>query len=339
MPNLKDRNMETKNKIELIQTPIIKHSLVQMGLSVTSRLAEQNINNLIATEDTVGTLKKLRADLNREAKEFELQRKVIKEAVLSPYNSFEAIYKEQIITKYKDADETLKNKINDFEMKLKTDKKVELEAYFSEICEAEKIDWLSYKELGIEINLSTSTKKYKEQILEKIQGVVDDINLITTDKYSAEILVEYKISLNASLAIQTVRQRKQKEKEESDRLLFERTRRRTDSLRKLQLVYHDMTRTYNWLTDESVMIKYDEVESLSDDDWQKKHIEIEEKVRIKENKPQALRAPIVSTPITKPSEEELFEARFLVKDTYSRLKALGDLLKSNNYNYQNIKES
>lgn len=83
--------MDTNNQIKLIQTPIIKHSLEQIGLSVTDRLSELNISNLVATEDTISTLKKLRTTLNNEAKEFDTQRKIIKEAVLTPYNDFETI--------------------------------------------------------------------------------------------------------------------------------------------------------------------------------------------------------------------------------------------------------
>lgn len=329
------------NKIQLTQSPIIKHSLEQMGLSVTNRISELKIDKLVATEDTISTLKKLRAELNKEAKEFESQRKVIKDAVLTPYNDFETIYKEQIITKYKEADETLKSKVNDFEMKIKTDRKIELEEYFAEICDMEQIDWLTFSRFGIEINLSTTLKKYKEQVLEKIQTVVNDLELINTDTYATEMLVEYKTNLNVSQAIKTVRDRKANEKAEAVRLQMQVTSKRTAQLRSIGLVYHDITRTYNWVNDESVMIKNSDVEMLSDIDWTKKYGEIESIVKksIQVGTPTSLRAPTIRIEQHSKKEEvkpEVFEAKFSLSDTYERLMQLSKFLKDNGYNYKNI---
>lgn len=145
-------------------------------------------------------------------------------------------YKEQTITKYKEADEILKTKVNDFEMKIKTERKIELEAYFTDICAMEQIDWLTFNRFGVEINLSTSIKKYKEQILETIQGVVNDLDLINTDTYATEILVEYKKSLNVSQSIKIVRERKSQEKNEADRLHMQIVSKRTAQLRSIWFV-------------------------------------------------------------------------------------------------------
>lgn len=333
--------MDTIKQIQLVQSPVIKHSLKQMGMSVTSRISELNIDKLVATEDTISTLKKLRADLNKESKEFESQRKIIKDAVLTPYNDFEATYKEQILTKYKEADDTLKSKVNDFEMKIKTDRKKELEEYFSEICDMEQIDWLTFSRLGIEINLSTTLKKYKEQVLEKIQTLVNDIELINTDTYASEILVEYKKNLNVSQAIKNVRDRKAAEKAEATRLQMLVSSKRTAQLRSIGLVYHDITRTYNWVNDESVMIKNSDVEMLSDTDWTVKYSEIESIVRksMQQQNPTPLRAPtnsVVKHTQKEVVKTEIFEAKFSLSDTYERLMQLSKFLKDNGYNYKNI---
>lgn len=326
----------------LKQSPVIEHKLIELGTRVSEKLAALNIDNQVATEETIQALKTIRADLNKEAKEYEEQRKKIKEAVLNPYSEFESIYKAQISQKYKEADTVLKNKINDFEIKVKQAKKEKIVAYFEELRTLEKLDWLSFDRLNIEINLSTSEKKYKEQILAIIKQVVDDLELISTDTHSAEMLVEYKKTLNASASIKTVRDRKQKEKEEKERILSERTRRRTSYLRSLGFISHDITRTYNWIKDESVMISFADLESLTDEDWNKRYNEIEAKIKaLEESKAQPLQAPTIAPPIqptiTVPeAKEEIFEAKFLVSGTYKELKALGDFLKSNNYKYQNI---
>ena len=75
------------NEIKLIQAPIIKHELEVVGKSIDQRLEELNIEGQVATEETVQSLKKLRAELNSELKEYEEQRKTVKNAVLAPYNA------------------------------------------------------------------------------------------------------------------------------------------------------------------------------------------------------------------------------------------------------------
>lgn len=327
--------------MKLEQAPVIHHQLVEMGAKVTKRIEELNIEKQLATDETVKTLKRIRAELNKEAREFEDQRKIIKNLVLNPYDQFEEVYKEEIINKYKEADKTLKTKINEFEMSIKREKRGNVIAYFEEIRDFEELDWLKFEQLQIDINLSTSEKKYKEQVLEKVKQVLDDLELINTDKYAAEILVEYKPTLNASNSIKLVRDRKQKEKEEKQRLLFERTQIRERSLRSLGFVSSDLTRTFNWIKDESLMISLSDIETLSDADWLKRYAELEAKAVIEEEKPKTLKAPVVQepkvvTPKVEEKKEEIFEAKFLVRGTYKDLKALGEFLKSNNYEYENI---
>lgn len=325
--------------MKLEQLPIIKHKLIEMGVQVTKRIDDLNIENQIATEDSIKTLKTLRADLNKEVKEFESQRKIIKEGIMNPYTEFEEVYKENIISKYKEAVELLKTKINSFELSVKAEKQDNLIKYFEEIKEFEGLDWLKWEHLKIEVNLSTSEKKYKEQILEQTNQVLDDLELINTDKYAAEILVEYKSTLNASSSIKTIRDRQQKEKEEKERILFDRTSKRKREIISIMFVYSDLTRTYNWVRDEQVMISLDDIESLSDEDWNKRFFELKEKVTIKEE-PKFVKAPVVQAPVKEDSKEEkneeIFEAKFRVKGTYNQLKALGEFLKSNNYEYKNI---
>ncbi len=327
--------------MKLEQTPIIKHKLVEMGAKVTKRIEDLNIDKQLATDETVKTLKSIRAELNREAREFEDQRKLIKNAILKPYDQFEEIYKEEIINKYKKADKTLKIKINEFEMSIKKQKRDNVIAYFEEIRDLEELAWLKFDQLQIDINLSTSEKKYKEQVLEKIKQILDDLELINTDKYAAEILVEYKSTLNASSSIKTVRNRKQKEKEEKARLLFERTSERKRELIALRFVYSDLTRTYNWIKDESLMISFNDIETLDDEEWLKRYAELKAKAVLEEEKPKTLQSPVVqepkvATPKVEEKKEEIFEAKFIVRGTYKELKALGEFLKSNNYQYENI---
>lgn len=323
--------METS--ITLVQNPIIKHNLEIIGKSITKKISELNLKNQVATEDTVKTLKEIRAELNKESKEYELQRKAIKDAVMNPYLDFEKVFKEQITDKFKDADDTLKETINAFELSVKTEKRNSLKTYFEEICKVEKIDWLSFDSLNFDINLSTTEKKYKEQILEKVNSVIDDLKLINTEEYSAEMLVEYKKTLKASQAIQTVRERKEAEKIEKEQIKIKVSQQRQSQLIEIGFNFDDITQTFR-LNDSIISIN--EIEELSNEEWIKTHTLFKSLIEIPT---ELLKAPVVETKaVVQPhKKEEIYAAKFIVNGTYDELKKLGDFLKSNNYNYKNIK--
>jgi len=332
-----------ENQIELVQLPIIQHKLQLIGAEVSKRIDDLNIDNQLATDDTVKTLKEMRAELNKEATAFENQRKDVKNAIMLPYNDFEAIYKTEIIDKYKAADDLLKSKISEFELKIKTDKRNNLIDYFNEVCEFNEIDFLTFDKTGIEIGLSTSEKKYKEQILEFVTKVAEDITLIQTEQYAAEILIEYKNTLKASAAIANIRNRKEQEKIERERLLLERTRKRIALLQSLTFVYNEITKTYRFVGNDEIYINYSDVETLENGDWTKKYVELENAV--KEQQKQTISAPKIEKLVSKPEtttpqpeakKEEIFTATFEVSGTYSELTTLKNFLIENNYNYKNL---
>ena len=327
-------------EIKLIQSPVIQHALKEAGKQVTTRINELNLENLVATEDTVKSLKELRAELNKELNGYELQRKNIKEAVSAPYVEFEGVYKAEISEKYKAADETLKDKINGFEMKIKTEKRNSLISYFKELCEFNNIDFLTFERMNLDINLSTSEKKYKEQILEFVNQVAEDLALIETETYAAEILIEYKNTLKASAAIANIRTRKEQERIEQQRILANRIQQRIDSLTSLAFVYSDLTKTYRYINDAEIFIKYSDIEILDNSEWTKKYIELENTVKAIQK--QAVSAPKVETksatvqPKPEQKQEEIFVATFEVSGTHAELTNLKNFLIENNYNYKNI---
>ena len=91
-----------KDLIEVKQLPIIEEQLKKVSADIDERV--KNATSLVCTEETVKMIKELRAELNKDYKEFEAQRKVVKEQVLKPYNDFEDIYKKCISDKFKNAD-------------------------------------------------------------------------------------------------------------------------------------------------------------------------------------------------------------------------------------------
>lgn len=187
------------------QLPQIEEHLKELSLEVDKKV--EKTKSLVCTEENVKTIKQIRADLNKEFKEVEAQRKIVKEQILAPYMQFEEIYKTYISDKYKSADSDLKLKIDLTENELKTKKEQEVKDYFEEYKNANKVDFIEYGQAKINVTLSASMKSLKEQAKAFIDKIIDDLKLIETQEHKAEILVEYKQSLNVSNAITTVTNR------------------------------------------------------------------------------------------------------------------------------------
>lgn len=184
------------------QIPVIEERLQQIKTEVAAKV--ERAINLVCTEDTVKEVKTVRAELNKELKEWEEKRKVVKSAIMSPYEQFESVYKDCVSDAYKAADMELKKKIDGVESELKEQKRKEVFYYFEELCEANGLDFLTFERANINVTLSASLKSLKEQAKALVDRVCDDLTLIDSQEHKEEILYEYKQSLNVSAAITTV---------------------------------------------------------------------------------------------------------------------------------------
>lgn len=194
-----------KGLIEVKQLPVIEEQLRSVSTVIDERV--KNATSLVCTEESVKTIKEIRAELNKDYKEFENKRKLVKEQVLKPYNDFENVYKECISDKFRNADIILKGKIDNVENELKSKKEKEIKDYLEEYKEANNIDFITYEQARINVTLSASMKSLKEQAKQFIDKIVDDLKLIETQEHKTEMLVEYKQILNVSQAITSVTNR------------------------------------------------------------------------------------------------------------------------------------
>lgn len=197
------------------QLPIIKERLQEIRKEIEAKV--ETANALVCTEDSVKDVKKVRTELTKQFKELEEQRKAVKNAVMTPYNDFEAIYKENVSDLFKNADSTLKMKIDSVESELKRVKEDEVKEYFNELKEDLNIDFISFEIMGLKVNLSDSLKSLKTKVSEYLENINQDLKLIDTQDDKEEILVEYKNSLNVANAINNVKARKQAIEEEKAR--------------------------------------------------------------------------------------------------------------------------
>lgn len=204
-----------ENLIVIKQLPQIEEHLKDLSSEIDVKV--KNAKKLVCTEESVKTVKQIRANLTKDFKNLEEQRKTVKEQILAPYMQFEEVYKTYVSNKYKEADIDLKQKIDSTENELKKQKEQEIEKYFEEYKTANNIDFVDFKQANINVTLTASKKNLKEQAKTFIDEIVDDLKLIETQEGKEEILVEYKRNLNVSKSIQEVANRHKLLEEEKKR--------------------------------------------------------------------------------------------------------------------------
>ena len=209
--------------ITLKQAPIIIYEKIKaVGQQVETKIAELNLDNQLVTDDTLKSAKDTRTMLRKELAVFEEQRKFIKEQVNAPYEAFEKAYKEHIKVHYDKADSTLKAKIDEVQNRLLDDKRGRIKDYFKEFCAAQGIDFLIFERLPLNITLSASDKSLKEQVTGFVSEVSKSLQLIESlnepDEFKAEMITEYKQTLDVTRAIQGAQYRRQQREAELQRI-------------------------------------------------------------------------------------------------------------------------
>lgn len=180
----------TNNIIVVKQLPIIEERLRELKADIESRTSAAM--SMECTEDTVKEVKKIRAELNKECKEYEDQRKAVKKAVIAPYEAFEGVYKECVTIPFKKADSELKSKISAVEEGLKEQKKEKLIRFAEELKASYSLDWLNINRVLPTITLSAS----ESSLIEKVSEKLDSINTAVKFIDDPEVFAEYKKSLD-----------------------------------------------------------------------------------------------------------------------------------------------
>lgn len=191
--------------ITVEQLPVIVSRLHDIKLSV-ARKTEQAAS-LAVTKENKQDAKTIRSELNKEFEALETLRKSIKNAVMDRYNEFEKTYNEQIKVLYKNADVTLKQKIDDIETQEKQSKINEFKAYFTEYASSLNINICTYENVGLNVTLGTSLTAGKKAIKEYLDKIHQDLNAISSMAFKEEILLEYKQGFDFADSVQAVNNR------------------------------------------------------------------------------------------------------------------------------------
>lgn len=206
-----------ENKLELAKPEFsgeIKVKIKSLG-EIESNMKEvkgyvENLNNyyknITFTEETIKEAKEEKAKINKFKSEVANYRKNIVAEYNKPIKIFEDTSKEteKILT---ETYNTINRQVARYEDIEKQKKEQEIKDYFEEYKVASNIDFVNYEQAKINVTLTASVKKLKEQAKAFIDEIIDDLKLIETQECKDEILVEYKQNLNVSRAIQEVANR------------------------------------------------------------------------------------------------------------------------------------
>lgn len=162
---------------------------------------------LAVTEETRTDVKKIRTEVRKELEGYEAQRMAVKKAIMTPYEQFEAVYKECVSNPYKAADEALGKKIADVEVGIKQQKEDDVRAFFNELTSGFGLDWLKFEQMNLKVTLTCTPKAMKSAITQSVTKIVRDCAALEENPDRDEIMVEYQKSLDLGSACQIVQQR------------------------------------------------------------------------------------------------------------------------------------
>lgn len=206
----------TNELIRVVQLPVIEEQLRAMKEQVDQKVADAL--SLICTDETLSTVKEVRASLNKDFKALEEQRKAVKKAVMGPYEAFEKVYKECVSDAFNHADYELKAKISDVENAIKGACEEEMRTYFSELAAAEHVEWLKYEWAGVKVDMASARQKshakLREQIAAFVVRVSQDVTTISGMEDAEEIMAEYRQCLDLGRALSAVQDRHQRIEDE-----------------------------------------------------------------------------------------------------------------------------
>ena len=175
------QQLDKVNKIVVDKTKDIEEILQEL-----SKLSEEE------QEEKKQDIKKYRTYLNSMKTDLENKRKEIKKAIQKPYDEFESIYKDKALNVLDKGIDKLTNTINNIESTQLQKKREELISFFDNYTEFYHIgDIVSFDDLPIKINLSTSLESLKKQIIAFCEKVDNDMIAISSEEFRDEILLEY----------------------------------------------------------------------------------------------------------------------------------------------------
>jgi len=212
--------MNCEGLIQVKQLPVITEQLYTVRRYIEDKAAL--LTSLACSEDTVKSVKAMRADFRKNVADLDGQYKAVKEEIMKPLGALDAVYKECVTEPFEAADADAKCKIDEVEAEIKGRCEDELREYFDELCVNFRVDFISFEQAGIKVDMASAKqkthKKLKEQLWKFVQGVSETVDAIDSME-DEELMVEYKRCLDLSKAMGIVQDRRRAMEAERKRRL------------------------------------------------------------------------------------------------------------------------
>ena len=260
----------------------------------------ETANALVVSEDNYKEVKKIRAELNKEAKQYAEDFKTIKASVLATWNECEDTYKSMIRDKYAESDGILKAKVGEIEDGIKGEKRERVVEFFEKHRASRKLDFVTFEDMNLKIGMSNSLASLKKEVTEKLDEILKGYEGAL--ETSPDVVAEFKENgFDFARAFTTVKdreERKRKAEEERKAMLEARAERERKEAEAKAIVQ------------ETEIKESDEVEEVAE----------------------------VEQPSTHEEEHEtIYSVTFTVKGTREELMDLSNFLKELNYDYKQIR--
>lgn len=260
----------------------------------------ETANSLVVSEDNYKEVKKIRAELNKEAKQYAEDFKTVKESVLATWNECENAYKSMIRDKYAESDGILKAKVGEIEDGIKNEKREKIVEFFEKHRASRKLDFVTFEDMNLKIGMSNSLASLKREVTEKLDEILKGYEGAL--ETSPDVVAEFKENgFDFARAFTTVKdreERKRKAEEERKAMLEARAERERKEAEAKAIVQ------------EAEIKESDEVEETAE----------------------------VEQPTTHEEErEKVYSVTFTVKGTREELMDLSNFLEELNYDYKQIK--
>lgn len=176
-------------------------------ISVEHKDQLENALKMACTEETKKAVKAYRAELNKLYGELENERKAVTAEYEKPLKEFKTMYDIYIAKPFKEADQALKQKIDEVETVQKDVKREAVESYAKELIQAYALDWLEVSRIMPSVTLSASEKSLKKEVKDKVEKIKSEIDCINAISDNSELMAEYMNCLNLAQAKLTVVER------------------------------------------------------------------------------------------------------------------------------------
>ena len=199
--------------IRIDTLPAVEEFFSSMYDPVSKRIAQ--ILEAECTEDTRRDAEQARAEVRRFKADITSALKKAEHQLYEPWSK--VLERAGALTSLCDsADKELKSRIDTIKNSLKKEKENELRAYFNEKCAVLHIEWLDYEKVAPNIRLNDALSTLRKSINFTTESIASDVSAIVAMENSAEIMAEYKESLDLAMSINVVQMRLDKAKRERE---------------------------------------------------------------------------------------------------------------------------